>query len=337
MAGFRWSACGSESRAFFAGAALLALTVGAFAQASGPEYFRVIELKTDDNANVRNAPNADSKIVGKIPKSVDGVKNHGCKGGLTPKQWEKASAARKKDHQRAGWCEVEYNGVKGWVSRRLLIEGSGPKDEPLEQAQTKEAPPASVPELPATPPPPPPKVEPSFDCSKADKHAEKLICEDNGLSQLDREVGRLYALASDGLNATPGFEELLDGQRKWLAERNTCFDQECLTEMYVRRAHQLRQSYSAARKSENKSRSVGPYVLRCDGLDALVGVSVVTTSPAYAHVEWRNSYVVMKKMPAASGVHYEGNFASLRAKGSTAMLKLPSSDTELNCKLETGG
>jgi uncharacterized protein YecT (DUF1311 family) len=330
---------GIAARALWALASLVCLPAFAFGQAGGPEYFRVIELKTDDKANVRNQPNADAKIVGKIPKGADGVKNLGCKGGLTAKQWEKASAARKKEDQRAGWCEVEYKDVKGWVSRRLLVEGSGSKEEPLqpaqEQAEKPDAPPAEQQQ--AAPPPAPPKIEPSFDCEKAAKNAEKLICADNGLAALDREVARLYSLASDALNATPGFEELLNSQRKWLAERNTCFDQECLTEMHVRRVHQLRQSFSAARTPGNMSKSAGPYVLRCDGLDALVGVTVVTTAPAYAHIEWRNSYVVMKQMPTTSGVHYEGSFASLRAKGVRASLKLPSGSTELSCKLETGG
>lgn len=321
---------GKARRTLFAAAALAGLTSLALAQAQGPEYFRVMGLQKDDNVNIRSQPSADSKIAGKIPKNADGVRNLGCKGGLTPKQWEKASAARKKEDQRTGWCEVEFDGVKGWVARRLLAEGTAPDLlEPPETPAAKAAEPKAAQQ-------PAPKIAPSFDCDKAEKNAEKLICNDNGLAALDREVARLYRLASDALNATPDFEDLLIGQRKWLAERNTCFDAECLAEMHVRRVNQLRQSFSAVRKMENASRSAGPYVLRCDGLNALVGVTVITTNPGYAHVEWRSSYVVMKKMPA-SGVHYEGSFASLRAKGNSAWLKLPSSSAELSCTLETGG
>lgn len=311
-------------------ASLGGLTVFAFAQAGGPEYFRVIELRSDEGLRVRAQAKQDAKTVGRIPSGTDGVKNLGCKGGLTAKQWEKANAARKKEDQRAGWCEVEFKEVKGWVQRRLLADGSGPKSEPLEATQGDDR------NLQAATPVPPVKIEPSFDCDKAEKNAEKLICGDNGLSALDREVARLYKLASDALNATPEFEDLLLGQRKWLAERNTCFDADCLAEMHVRRVNQLRQSFSAARKMENASRSAGPFVLRCDGLNALVGVTILTTNPAYAHIEWRDSYVVMKKGPPP-GVQYEGGFASLRAKGNQAWLKLPSGSTEFNCKLETGG
>lgn len=336
MLGFRGAGRGGRV-AILAAAAWMGCAAPAFAQAEDPGYFRVIELKTDDNVNVRSEPNANAKIVGKIPKNTDGVKNLGCKGGLTPKQLEKASAARKKENARTGWCQVEYNEVKGWVSRRLLAEGSGPKEESLESAEADEKEKPAEPQKAETPPPPPAKIEPSFDCEKAAKHAEKLICEDSALAALDREVARLYRLASEETNATPGFEELLDGQRRWLAERNTCFDAECLAEMHVRRVHRLRHDYPAARQPGNASRSAGPYVLRCDGLDAAVGVSVVTAAPGYAHIAWRQSYAVMKKMPAASGVRYEGNFARLHAKGAKALLKLPAGDSELNCKLETGG
>ncbi len=273
---------GYASRALAVCVFLLGSLTLAAGQAGGPEYFRIIDLKTDDHANVRSKPDVKGEVVGKIPKGTDGVKNHGCKGGLTPQQWEKASAARKKEDERAGWCEVEFKGAKGWVSRRLLVQGTGPKEEPLAPPPADEKPKAAEKRTEAQPvvaPPPPEKIEPGFDCEKASTHAEKLICADQGLAALDREVARLYGLASDALNAMPGFEDLLDGQRKWIAQRNTCFDNECLAEMYVRRVHQLRQSYSAARVADNKSRSAGPYVLRCEGLDALVGVTVVTTNP----------------------------------------------------------
>jgi len=341
---YRGSRPGGTGRVLLAAAAFAGLTAFAFAQASGPDYFKIIDLKTDDNVNVRSEPNANAKIVGKIPENTDGVKNLGCKGGLTAKQWEKANDARKKADARTGWCEVEFKDVKGWVSRRLLVEGSGPKDGPLGQkAETAQEPKQEqqkqeqAEKKPEMPPAPPPKIEPSFDCEKAAKHAEKLICGDNGLAALDLEIARLYAHASDEMNATPGFEGLLEGQRKWLAERNTCFDQECLAEMYVRRVHQLRHGFEATRKPGNRIRSAGPYALRCDGLDVPLAVTVVTTEPAYAYIEWNKSFAVMKKIPSASGVHYDGNFASLRAKGTKASLKLPGSDDNLTCKLETGG
>jgi uncharacterized protein len=309
--------------------ALMFFAGGAQAQPAEPEYFRITGVKEDDNVNMRRQPNVDSRIVGKIPKDADGIKNLGCKGFLTPKQFEKASPAWKKASARSGWCEVEYNNVTGWVSRRFLAEGTSPK---------KETPPAPV--QPAPPPvatAPAPAITPSFDCEKAEKNAEKLVCKDTELAALDREVARLYALASDALNATPGFEDLLDGQRKWLAQRNTCFDRECVAEMYVRRVHQLRRSHAETRADNPKSISVGPLTAQCEGLQAPISLSLINSEPGFAYLEWPGGFVVLPHVKSGSGARYETTFASLHTKGDEALVKLPAGERELNCKIEKRG
>lgn len=310
----------------------IAVTTHAFAQSEGPHYFRITGVKKDDNVNVRRKPNADAKIVGKIPKDADGIKNLGCnRGGLTQKQWDKASAAKKKTAERRTWCEVEYEGVKGWVSARFLAEGTSPapaKPEPP-AVQTPPAPQAAVPPMQG--------VVPSFDCAKAEKNAEKLVCGDGGLATLDREVARLYALAADALNATPGFEQLLDTQRKWIEQRDTCFDHDCVAEMYVRRAHQLRTGYADARKPNEKSISFGPLVARCEGVPVPIAVSFVNAEPGYAYLEWAEQFLVLPQVPSGSGARYEGSFASLATKGEDATIRLPNMTAEAACKLAPGG
>lgn len=311
------------------------LTANAFAQSEGPDYFRITGVQKDDNVNVRRKPNADAKIVGKIPKDADGIKNIGCnRGGLTQKQWDKASAAKKKAAQRRTWCEVEYEGVKGWVSARFLAEGASPSVPQQPQPPAAQTPPAPAPQAAV---PPMQGVMPSFDCAKAEKNAEKLVCGDEGLAALDREVARLYALAADALNATPGFEQLLDTQRKWLEQRNTCFDRDCVAEMYVRRVHQLRMGYADARKPDEKSISFGPLVARCDGIPVPVAVSFVNAAPGYAYVEWTGRFVVLPQVPSGSGTRYEGSFASVATKGEDATIKLPDMTAEAACKLASGG
>ncbi len=308
---------------------------GALAQGEDPDYFRIAGVQKDDNVNVRRKPDANAKIAGKIPKDADGIKNLGCnRGGLTKKQWDKASAAKKKAAQRRTWCEVEYQGVKGWVSARFLAEGTSPaappkQEPPAAQTQSQPAPQAAVPPMQG--------VVPSFDCTKAEKNAERLVCGDAGLATLDREVARLYALVADALNATPGFEELLDAQRKWLEQRNTCFDRECAAEMYVRRAHQLRTGYPDARKPNEKSISFGPLVARCDGVPAPIKVSFVNADPGYAYLEWDDRFLVLPQVPSGSGTRYEGSFAVLVTKGEDAMIKLPDMAAEAVCRLAPGG
>ncbi len=305
----------------------LLLSAPAFAQADEPEYFRITGVKKDDNINVRRQPNADARIVGKIPKDADNVKNLGCnRGGLSEKQWDKASAARKKDAQRRRWCQVEYNGVTGWVSARFLEEGAAP----AKQAAPQMAPqPAPAPQM----TPPAQAIKPSFDCEKAEKNAEKLICADAELAAVDRELARVYKIASDAVNATPEFTELLDSQRAWLAQRNTCFDKECVAEISVRRIHQLRHAYADVRQQDKSGISMGPVSVRCEGLQAPIGVTFVNSEPGFAYLEWTDRYLVLPNVPAGSRSKFEGSFASFTTQGDNALVTLPGGK-EMKCKVE---
>jgi uncharacterized protein len=296
------------------------------AQSGEPEYFRIVGVKKDDNVNVRRQPNADAKIVGKIPKDADAVKNLGCnRGGLSEKQWDKASEKRKQDALRRRWCQVEYNNVKGWVSARFL-----------EAAPAKQAAPQPAPQPAPTPQPAPPAqtIQASFDCAKAEKNAEKLICGDAELAAIDREMARLYKIASDAVNATPDFTELLDGQRAWLLQRNTCFDRECVADISVRRIHQLRHAYADARKQGGIS--MGPVAVRCEGQQALIGVTFVNSEPGYAYLEWAERYLVLPHAPSGSAARYEGSFAQFSTQGDDALVTLPGGK-EMKCKVEKVG
>lgn len=329
MFSFPGVGCGGARRTIAAAVVLAGLTALAFAQTGGPDYFRIIGLKKEDNVNMRRAPHLDAKIVGKIPKDADGIKNLGCKSGLTPQQGEKASEAKKKAAARDRWCQVSYQDATGWVMERFLAEGTAP--------QTAQAPDsAQAPPPPAAVALPPQSTPPGVDCSKAEKHVEKLICGDRELAALDREVARLYAAASDALNATPGFEALLDSQRRWLGQRNTCFDRECLAEQSVRRIHRLRQTYAEARGSDAKGISLGPLTARCKGFPLPIAVTFVNSEPGLVYLEWPGEYVSIPQVPSGSGARYEGGFARMHVKGDSAVLKLPAGKMEMNCKLERG-
>lgn len=332
MSFFREQTRSKAGRGLLAAGAFVALTAVAGAQAEGPDYFRITGLKKEDRVNVRRAPNTDAKIVGRIPKDSDGIKNLGCKGGLTPRQWEKASEAKKNAAARERWCQVSFGDVTGWVLGRFLAEGSAPQGDAQKD---------SAPETPATLPPaalPPMQSSvPSIDCAKAEKVWEKLTCADNELGAIDRETARLYTLASDALNATPGFEVLLDGQRKWQEQRATCFDRECVAEMGVRRIHQLRRDFKPARTQDAKGISMGPLIARCEMFPLPIAVTYVNSDPGFAYLEWLGAYVVIPHVPSGSGVLYESAFARLHTQGSEALLQVPGGKMELRCKLEAGG
>lgn len=60
---------------------------------------------------------------------------------------------------------------------------------------------------------------PSFDCAKASEEAEKAICKDGKLSDLDAAIARAYAAASARLKG-PGAKALQEDQRSFIAIRD---------------------------------------------------------------------------------------------------------------------
>lgn len=106
--------------------ALGLLSVQAVAEASGPDYFRVVGVAWNDVLNIRAEPTARSAKIGAIPPDGNGVRNHGCVGGLTYAEWEAATPAQREQARKKVWCRISYRGVEGWVAGWFLAEGSGP-------------------------------------------------------------------------------------------------------------------------------------------------------------------------------------------------------------------
>jgi uncharacterized protein len=88
---------------------------------------------------------------------------------------------------------------------------------------------------PASAPVPPPigPVTPSFDCAKAGSEAEKTVCADYALADLDNRLAEVYAaeLAKPGAS-----KELAAYQRGWVKERDDCWKADdkrlCVEEAY---------------------------------------------------------------------------------------------------------
>jgi uncharacterized protein len=77
----------------------------------------------------------------------------------------------------------------------------------------------------------------SFDCEKATRSIEKLICSDPAISQLDTELGMAYKAA---MKKTEDKDALKYQQRTWLKSHlNLCKDSACLTSVYAQRIEQL--------------------------------------------------------------------------------------------------
>jgi hypothetical protein len=108
-------------------AAALAVAPGsAAATADGPDFFQVTGVAANDTLNLREAPDPQAAKIGEIPPDGTCIRNLGCQGGLTFREFTELSEGdremRLKENPR--WCRVEYRGITGWVAGRFLREGA---------------------------------------------------------------------------------------------------------------------------------------------------------------------------------------------------------------------
>ena len=105
--------------------ALLAVPPARAQTADGPQFWAVTGVASWDALNLRVAPNADSRRIARIPYNARGLKNFGCPSPVTFEQWKRMTQAQKDLAAASRWCEVEYNGKRGWVAGRFLREDGG--------------------------------------------------------------------------------------------------------------------------------------------------------------------------------------------------------------------
>jgi uncharacterized protein YecT (DUF1311 family) len=79
--------------------------------------------------------------------------------------------------------------------------------------------------------------DPSFDCNKAITTAEKIVCADEKLSHLDKQLSQTYKQV---LAVSSNVNEVRQSQRNWLiGHRNKCTDKACLEKAYDRRISEI--------------------------------------------------------------------------------------------------
>lgn len=187
---------------------------------------------------------------------------------------------------------------------------------------------------------------PSFDCSGNEEGARRLVCSDQELAALDREMARLYALASHGpnLGADPEME-LKATQQVWLKGRDGCADaadpRYCLFSSYSGRINELRMGYAEARSDDAAGISTGPMALACDGADFGVGVTLLRSEPGGAFVLWEGNAVALRRSSDAPAERYAGDNADgdvfLTRTGDRAELTLPGDAAPRQCHFEDIG
>lgn len=123
-------ALGRSRRAAFILAALAGLycAAPAWAEADGPDFYRVVGVKPGNVLNIRSEPSRSGKVVGTVPADGDSLRNLGCQGGMTLDEFSKASEAERAAARYRRWCKVEFQGTTGWAAGWHLGEGQGSAD-----------------------------------------------------------------------------------------------------------------------------------------------------------------------------------------------------------------
>jgi uncharacterized protein len=187
---------------------------------------------------------------------------------------------------------------------------------------------------------------PSFDCTKAKSSVETLICTDEDLAKLDREVARLFVLARNGLRGTPRLPELIGTQRGWIRARDDCWRQPdarvCVIESDTIRIQELREQYPDARSRDSEGISKGPMIVECPDFDSFIGATFVQANPPIVFLRWGDvNRLVLTLGPSGSGARYVGKDDQNREvvfwdRGPEALLELPGRN-QLTCQVKTLG
>jgi uncharacterized protein YecT (DUF1311 family) len=83
---------------------------------------------------------------------------------------------------------------------------------------------------------------PSFDCNKANNEAERMICGNRELAELDRRMFAAYERLQRRSALT---REMVAEQRAWLKSRNVCSDFKCIRSKYAQRLIELEEAVPA--------------------------------------------------------------------------------------------
>ena len=177
-------------------------------------------------------------------------------------------------------------------------------------------------------------AQPAFDCARASGDVEALICADDNLQALDRELARTWALANEAWPAEFATEQRAM-QRGWIKGRNDCWKAEdardCVEFAYKSRLVEL--SISAGLVE-----APGYYGLRCD--DGYTAAPFTASfyndlDPRAVVLTRGNDQVLALSAPTGSGTRYTAPGVEFRSKGDEATVDW--FGTALKCTLNPGG
>jgi len=168
---------------------------------------------------------------------------------------------------------------------------------------------------------------PAYDCTVARGIIETLICQDPGLSALDRQMAEVYAAAEP--KASNEFPSVLKPeQRGWVKGRNDCWKSDdraaCVSESYRLRIAELQARYRLIEPTASVT-------WRCPDKAEVVAV-YFATMPATLIAERGDNVSLMYQQPAASGTRYAGRNESLWEHQGEALIQWGYGAPEQSCQ-----
>lgn len=122
-------------------------------------------------------------------------------------------------------------GTQGSVKTSVSTQQVAPKQSPVNEPQASIS---SAPVIANTV-----TSNPSFPCEKASTFIEKSICNDHSLGKLDAALSGNYKNMIASNIGDGAVTDLKSTQKKWIAERNKCTNNNCLSEAYRKRMDEI--------------------------------------------------------------------------------------------------
>jgi len=154
----------------------------------------------------------------------------------------------------------------------------------------------------------PAAAQTALDCDRATTTVEQRICDDGGLTRLDRRVAELW---SKGLATwqPERMEKQNEAARRWAAGRDACDQAErvkaCIESSYERRISELR-----IQIGEVSADRIVDFTCTSSS-EPTLSAAFYPTEPAAAMVWWGTFEGILVATPASSGVRYIGEGVEL--------------------------
>ena len=167
-----------------------------------------------------------------------------------------------------------------------------------------------------------------INCKKAVAGStEALVCQDPGLSALDRVIGRVFAAASrKAVNEHPPV--LKAEQRGWIKGRDECWKsdnkQACIQDAYRQRMVELQAGYGLVP-------AIGPVTFEC-ARDGTLSATFFQTEPASMMATYKGEQSLMLVEQSASGARYQGRNESFWEHQGEATIVWGYGAPQMHCK-----